>query len=184
MTPTFSGEIQLAGWSDTHNGGAKITFWLPDADNLEVFKGLTAKKGNTAGHRFACVLVEIGDDDLPVTQSAQSETIVDHLVDANKTITKGGALAKLAGQWCQSQSFFDWIRPVYDRMLGGDGDGTGDIYIAKDGDIPTVALFCKHAILLICDIRSRAELDHDPVAAEKFHRLIRTPYSEYLKDPV
>lgn len=66
MTPTFQDEVQLAGWSETHTGGPKVTFWLQDAEQLAVFKALTARKGNTAGHRFACVLVEIGDDEQPV----------------------------------------------------------------------------------------------------------------------
>lgn len=66
MIPTFQGEVQLAGWRESHNSGATVTFWLPSSDDLNPFRGLTAKKGNTAGHRFACVLVEIGDDEQPV----------------------------------------------------------------------------------------------------------------------
>lgn len=167
MTTTFSGEIQLAGWSDTHNGGAKITFWLPDAESLEVFKGLTAKKGNTAGHRFMAALVEIGDDELPVELMEPGSSEFNKIVKP-----KGGALAKLAGQWCNLQSFFDWIQPVYDNFLGDIGP---EIYDTKQE-------YCRHCLLVMCDIDSRAELDHDPIAAEKFHRLIRLPYSEYLKE--
>jgi len=66
MKPTFQNEVQLAGWSESHNSGAKVTFWLPTSEDLEPFRGLTSRKGNTAGHRFAMVLVEIGDDDQPV----------------------------------------------------------------------------------------------------------------------
>ena len=55
----------LAGWQETHNGGAKVIFWLPDASDLEVFRGLTVRKGNTAGQRFMAVLVEVGDDERP-----------------------------------------------------------------------------------------------------------------------
>jgi hypothetical protein len=91
LVPTFKGEVQLAGWSDTHNGGAKVTFWLPDRDELAPFAGLTARKGNTAGHRFMMVLVEIGDDDQPANQP------------------KGGPLSRLAGQWCGSPEFRAWL---------------------------------------------------------------------------
>lgn len=66
IKPTFQGEVQLAGWSESHNGGAKVTFWLPDAESLDAFRVLTTKKGNTAGHRLMAVLVEIGDDEQPV----------------------------------------------------------------------------------------------------------------------
>ena len=60
---SFQGELMLAGWKDTHNGGATVTFWLPDPAELEVFRGMTAKKGNVAGQRFMAVLAEIGDDE-------------------------------------------------------------------------------------------------------------------------
>ena len=65
-TPSFTGEVMLAGWSETHAGGAKIVLWLPDADSLTAFRAMTVRKGNTAGQRFMAVLVEIGDDELPV----------------------------------------------------------------------------------------------------------------------
>lgn len=105
-------------------------------------------------------------------QAKQSETI-----DSEKP--KGGALAKLAGQWCSYGTFFDFIRPVYDRLMGGDGSGYGDIDFIGEG--MKKSEFCRHAILVICNVESRAELDHDPIAAEAFHRLIRLPYSQYLK---
>lgn len=35
----------------------------------------------------------------------------------------------------------------------------------------------------ICNVRSRSELDSDPVAAQRFHQLIRLPFSQYLQDP-
>lgn len=66
MKTTYQGEVQLAGWSETHTGGCKVTIWLPSAEDLEPFKELTARKGNTAGHRFMAAFVEIGDDEMPV----------------------------------------------------------------------------------------------------------------------
>ncbi|WP_203234331.1 hypothetical protein [Burkholderia mayonis] len=70
ITPTFHGEMQLAGWSETHTGGCKVTFWLPDPADLEAFRTLTVRKGNVAGHRFMVAMVEIGDDELPVQRPA------------------------------------------------------------------------------------------------------------------
>lgn len=102
-------------------------------------------------------------------QSAQDETIA-----ADKP--KGGQLAKLAGMWCQDKNFYNFIQPVYDKYMGGNGNGFGD----ADWTIVT-AEFARHAILVICEIDSRAELDHNNEAARKFHKLIREPYIEYLK---
>ena len=74
IKPTFSGEMQLAGWSQTHTSGNKVTFWLPDDDAMESFKLLTARKGNRAGQRFAVVMVEIGDDEMPIDHT---EDVID-----------------------------------------------------------------------------------------------------------
>lgn len=160
----------LAGWQESHTAGAKITFWLPDSESLEPFKGMTAKKGNTAGQRFMAVLIEIGDDDQPVHAIDTSPECVR---ETQKNEHKGGALSKLAGMWCQDRRFYEFIRPIYDKTLGGDGNGHGDLEL-EGMSIPD---FCRHAILVICDIDSRAELDHNPIAAEIFHRRIRAPFA-------
>ena len=87
-------------------------------------------------------------------------------------------MSKLAGRWCSSYQFHEWIRPVYDLLMGGDGSGSGDIdcYPAI-----TIDQFNTHAIYVLCGIESRVELDHDKVAEQKFHTLIRIPYGEWLK---
>jgi hypothetical protein len=71
ITPTFSGEMQLAAWSESHTGGCKVTFWLPTPQDLDAFRALTVRKGNHAGHRFMAVLVEVGDDEQPVQRETQ-----------------------------------------------------------------------------------------------------------------
>lgn len=99
MTPTFQGEMQLAGWQESHTSGAKLTFWLADSEDLSVFRGMTARKGGRAGQRFAVVLVEIGDDEQPV--------IPEEVQPAQKPV-KGGDLARMAGMWCADPEFRAW----------------------------------------------------------------------------
>lgn len=151
IKPTFQGEVQLAGWSETHNGGCKVTFWLADAADLDVFRALTVRKGNTAGQRFACVLVEIGDDELPVTEPPAAP---------EPAKPQGGALAKLAGMWCGSADFLDFLNNLAEngrpRVLNAEEAAT--------------------RVREICDITSRAELDNDVAAAARFHQRIRLPY--------
>lgn len=45
----YRGEAQLASWSNTSSGGAKITLWLPDSDALAPFMAITERKGGKAG---------------------------------------------------------------------------------------------------------------------------------------
>ena len=91
---------------------------------------------------------------------------------------KGGALAKLAGMWCNDPEFYRFVMPVYDVFMGGDGKGCGDVSI--DDFEGSMKEYCKHVILVMCYMDSRAELDNDPEVAEKFNRLFRGPYSRHL----
>lgn len=96
IRPTFSGEFQLAGWSESHNGGCKVTFWLADSSELDAFRAMTVRKGNQSGQRLAAVLVEIGDDEQPVTQPEPEKP-------------KGGPLAKLASMLCADPEFWKFL---------------------------------------------------------------------------
>lgn len=102
MTPVFQDEVQLAGWSETHNGGAKVTFWLSDSSALEAFRRMTVAKGKIAGQRLACVLVEIGDDEQPVESPVE--------VPVKQPGEKLTGLALLAVQWCQDSVFINWLQ--------------------------------------------------------------------------
>lgn len=69
---------------------------------------------------------------------------------------KGGDLARLAGIWCNDPAFQAWI-------------GATDTQTAR------------RKLCLKCGIESRAELDHNPRAAQYFHAVIREPYRLHLK---
>jgi hypothetical protein len=137
MTPTFSGELQFRCYSDSSRQGPKITFSVFDREALESFIG-------KEGKRYMAVLVEIGDDEQPrQPEPAKAEEL------------KGGPLAKLAGMWCQSKDFQEWI--------GVPNQAEARLFILEE-----------------CGIDSRAELDHNHLAADIFHRSIREPYSKWL----
>ncbi|GAB1837400.1 hypothetical protein MyNCGM121_41800 [Achromobacter xylosoxidans] len=97
----FQGEVMLAGWSQTHNGGAKVTFWLQDDTDLEAFKAMTVAKGKTAGQRLALVAVEIGDDE-------QLKPVMGNPMTVAPDKTKGEKLAWLAIQLCKNPHFWDF----------------------------------------------------------------------------
>jgi hypothetical protein len=102
IKPTFTGEMQLAGWSESHTSGCKVTFWLSSPEELEAFRALTVRKGNTAGHRFMAALVEIGDDEKPV-QEPPKEPI--------------GDACRRAVMWCKDPQFWRWIE-LNDFVIG------------------------------------------------------------------
>lgn len=152
MKPVFQDEVQLAGWSESHTSGAKVTFWLHDPELLATFRGMTERKGKTAGQRLAMVLVEIGDDETPIAPPEPKE--------------KTGPLCLLAVRWCQDDDFYRWYEmPPHSKLHG--------VFRSE--------LDAKEFICETCGIQSRKELDHNPEAADKFHRLIRIPYMKYLE---
>lgn len=67
---------------------------------------------------------------------------------------KGGEIARLAGQLCQNPMFQEWCEAESEAA-------------AADWVRST------------CGVESRSELDHDPEAASKFHRLVRLPFIEW-----
>lgn len=155
MTPTFTGELQLAGWSESHTGGCKVTFWLQSPDELAAFRALTVRKGNTAGHRFMAALVEIGDDELPVQPVAEPKPR-EPLGDAcYRTV-----------MWCNDPVFWQWANAT---TFNG-------IFFYVNNKEDARAFVCE-----LCKIDSRKELDTNNEANKTWHREIRQPYADYLK---
>ena len=83
-------------------------------------------------------------------------------VEPVKEQPKGGALAKLAGQWCNDHTFWEWLEEEVGRKVASAEDAAGLV---------------RH----ICMVASRAELDNDAAAADRFHRLVRRPYADWLE---
>jgi hypothetical protein len=153
IQPMFHSEVQLAGWSESHNGGCKVTFWLADSSDLDAFRAMTVRKGNQSGQRLACVLVEIDEDEQPVQPNTATVN----------PMAKGGALARLAAQLCADEQFWQFIDETYQEKV-----------IHPDQ--------CALWMRCQCEIRSRAELDSNEEAAEYFHTYIRKPWVQWRKD--
>ena len=168
-TPTFAGEVQLRRWSESNTQGVQVTFALADSSDLEKFRGLDGK-------RFMAVLVQIGDDEQPVDTRNSGD--VPKPGKSRNDREPLGDLCWRAVQWCKEPEFYEFIAPIYDRALGGQGFGTGDICVGRD--VATREDFCRHAVLVLCEIQTRKELDTNPEAARKFNQLIRGPYQKHL----
>lgn len=178
MTPVFSDEVMLAGWQETHTGGAKVTFWLQSSEALDVFRGMTAKKGNTAGQRMACVLVLINDDETPITPAENSRPKLDRAeeertpqaqgVETPAGNSKPGPLCMLAVRWCAMPEFWAWL--------------------CENEEVPATAAasvgeaFAKEWMLMRCYVGSRRDLDHNTAAGMLFNDLIRRPFMAWASE--
>lgn len=176
ITPVFHGEMQLAGWSETHTGGCKVTLWLPDTTDLDVFRAMTVRKGNMAGQRLAVAMVLIGDGEAPAappapvvsrtntpTQQAAPEPHPGpERAAPQQEVFKG--LTRLAIEWCELPQFWSWLSYTW-----GSRPPVTNAHQAK-------LMLCE-----LCGIESRKELNTDPGAAEYFNSVIRTPFSEILQ---
>jgi len=146
---TINLEAMLLRWSETSNGGATIVLQLADPDDLEPFKLMTLAKGKIAGQRLQCVMVEIGDDELPKD-----------LPDPGK----GGPLSVLAARWCRDSEFQLWLASQF-----------------KVDETLQIANAAAQCVRDVCHVGSRADLDHNSLAAALFESNFRRPYMEHLQ---
>jgi hypothetical protein len=112
-TPTFSGEVQLRRWSESSTQGVQVTFALADSADLEPLKA-------KSGKRFMAVLVEIGDDELPVepVKPARKDT--------------RGPLCREACDLCEMPDFWAWINNAYPEHIQSEGEAKEWLCVALD----------------------------------------------------
>lgn len=104
--PTFSGEVQFAGYSDSSRSGPRVTLRLAERADLERFVGCEGK-------RFMAVLVEIGPDEQPVPEDKP----------------KGGERAKWCALRCQEPEFQQFLRRSF-PLAWSHGMGDTDVHRA------------------------------------------------------
>lgn len=178
--PTISIELMLLRWSESSTGGASVTFALADGADLDRFRALTTAKGGKAGQRFMAALALLGDDEQPVEapspRAAATAPATQPAGGGGNQLgdPPGGALARLAGQWCREARFQRWAREVHGRTMAAQ-------WGAQEAASFSPAEFARQTILLLCDVDSRRELDHDEAAEDSFHERVRRPFAAWLE---
>ena len=145
IQPTFAGEVQLRRWSESSTQGVQVTFALADSAELERFKGLDGK-------RFMAVLVQLGDDELPVPAG-----------EGKAPRIPLGDLCFRAVQWCRDAGFQAWVAAR---------SGCSPEHMTEERT--------RHFILATCKVGSRKDLDTNPTARQLFNERIRAPYHQHV----
>ena len=153
----YAGEVQFAGFSDSHTSGPIIKIRLPSSDDLDKFRALTVAKGGQSGHRFMLACVEIGDDEKPVPPPEPTK-----LADPQPK-HKVGPYCMEAIELCRNEWFKRWVGIEY-------------------GGVPMTEQHTKQIIYDLCAITSRKELDTNPEAQLAFVNLIRLPFMQWMRE--
>lgn len=151
LQPTFQGALWFKRWSDSSTQGVQVTFALADAEELEPLKA-------KIGKRFACVLVEIGDDEQP-SQEPQKPRRVHK--DAR------GPLCREACELCVVPQFQMWA-----SLMDASDDGS---------EPEPCEAIAKAYILSACGVASRKEFDENQFAGEAFIERIRIPFMHWQR---
>ena len=124
------------------------------SDNtLRITFDFEPKDAQAAFRLFGAIGTAVAVCALVGAKEAASEAIPEHLKPAPISRV-GHRVSREAAMMCNSPIFWDWC---------------------NQGDIDAAADWMRDA----CQVRSRAELDTDPAALERFIRLVRLPFMHY-----
>jgi hypothetical protein len=156
VAPTFAGEVQFRRYSDTSTQGTQIVLALPDREALQSFIGLEGK-------RFMAVLVQIGDDEQPVSANPLIQKESANSRSAREPL---GDLCWRAVQWCKEPEFWAWV--------------STQMWPKDPSQWPVDEEEAKKYVLRTCNVKSRKQLDSSSEARLLFNQLIRGPYQKHL----
>lgn len=107
----------------------------------------------------AAVMAALGRTGQPVAVAA---LVIGHAAKEDKPRDQRGPLCREACDLCAREDFRRWIAHD-DQELASEADA-------------------KLFIMEACGIMSRKELDEQPAAAERFRRVVRKPFLEYVRN--
>lgn len=159
----FEGEMMLLSGGNPLGQGMWVSFWLDDEGTDHPFSGCSGRSGEHPGDLFSVVFVELDDDDHPVNQHKRQRVEAVHR-------PRGGALARLAGQFCANEMFFQWLS---EQVPVGDPPQSRPPSWWREND------HAARWIRWVCGVESRADLDNNERAASRFHERVRIPFRDW-----
>jgi hypothetical protein len=150
-------ELKFLRWAISSANGAVITFEMEDR---VVWQALRDKPAMAAGYRieeldkFELMLVELDAESKPinVAQRAKLEEMA-----REKSWGKGGPQSKRAARLCRDKDFLMYL-------------------INLTGKNPVKEADAANWMREKCDLDTRAQLDHDPAALQRFNDRVMAPY--------
>lgn len=155
--PETPDECVLLGASWTHTQGATVTFAF---DSVEFWRRFTTADQSESPTQFHLTLVEMQDDETPVDQVSQAT-----LEKATKR--KGGPKSKHVAQVIQGQDFRTFVGKRLEMR--------------EDAWHLVTAEIADKWVKQVVGIESKADLDHEPAAWERYEKLVRRPFISWAR---
>lgn len=190
--PWWAGEVMLAGGGNPLQSGMWVKFWIdddqmfPNVDELDAkirggistedllawlkykivehpFQGCTSRGRDHPGDLFDAVFLELDDDDNIIDQRMRER------VEKLSRDQPKRHLAQYAAMLGMNELFLQYLSEMV-RMTDGK---TRSVEWWRQRD--HVARYIRW----ICKIESRADLDRNAEAEQRFHRFVREPYANW-----
>lgn len=160
--PPLVFEGQMAGWTANADPGGQVTFWLNDPALREQFLGLPRRRRGNPGKAWWLTMVEIGEDEQPVNAAVLPPPDPAPAQARQRARQTNAALSQHAARLCRD--------PAFHR------------YLASRGIIPGTSpeQTARTYLCTTCGISSRAALDSDTIAAQRYHVLVRQPFLRWF----
>jgi hypothetical protein len=158
----YQDDVMLAGWGESHDKGQWVRFWLDEEADRHPFAGLSRRQTQELGQFLMVVLVAIDDEGKPVDLDMEDKLI------AIATHPKRRSLAQDAHLIIYGVQFQQWLREKNPHTAHQERRWDGED--------------AKRWVKRFLGIESLSDLDRNAYAAQRFHKEIRIPFSQWNRD--
>lgn len=156
-------DLKFLRWTVSSANGAVVTFEMDDYDEWRRMRDAPALDAGYEDHQMIKVelmLIELDQEGKPINveQRAKLERLA-----LKRKWPKGGPQSKRAARLCHDKEFQEYVRQKH-NMGGGELPGPAELGNWMRG---------------LCDLDSRAQLDHDEAALQRFEDRIMKPFLRY-----
>lgn len=159
---TYSGDVMLAGWGDSHDKGQWVRFWLDPEASLHPFAGFTRRSTSSVGQLFAAAIVITIEPGGGLQVSEDAAAGDDHGGNRVRRLSSDAHLMVTGNffrQWLEEKS--DFTEALHRKGRTWD------------------AVTSKKYVKWVLGIESLSDLDRMSDKADRFHKEFRIPFSKW-----